>query len=117
LLEQLSQLYNGGRVESNPSFSRLIRFQQQADDSAAFWKKAMQGASVVDMGSMLVVQPRARVSESRPNLFSRTSAEMAQPGLLLVEATIEEENKVTERIQYASDAMEQGNPQLLLSHL
>jgi amino acid adenylation domain-containing protein len=247
LLEQLSQLYNGGRVKSSPSFGRFIRFQQQADDSTAFWKNAMQGASVVkfpncrivqdanevfmtlsaerpmmlshrrtsahslatiihcayalvlsrygymsdvcfpsvqsgrnvslqdasnivgplmttsffrgdcshdrtvnemletaskffldatnhqhaahtvvpqlfdqsivDMGSMLVVQPRARVSESRSNLFSRTSAEMAQPGLLLVLATIEEENKVTLRIQYASEAMEQGDVQLLLSHL
>lgn len=247
LLKQLSQLYNGERVESNPSFSRFIRFQQQADDSAVFWKKAMQGASVVkfpncrivqdpneafmtlsaerpmrlphrrtsahslatiihcayalvlsrygymsdicfpsvqsgrnvslqnasdivgplmttsffradcshdrtvsemletasqflldatnyqhaahtvvpqlfdqsivDMGSMLVVQPRAHVSKSRSNLFSRTSAEMAQPGLLLVEATIEEETKVTLKIQYASEAMQQGNAQLLLSHL
>lgn len=55
LLEQPSQLYNGERVESNPSFSPFSRFQQQADDSAAFWKKAMQGASVMHMGSMLVV--------------------------------------------------------------
>ena len=247
LLKQLSQLYSGGRLESNPSFSRFIRFQQQADDSAAFWKKAMQGASVVkfpncrivqdpnevfitssaerpmrlphrrtfahslatvihcayalvlsrygymsdvcfpsvqsgrnvpvhnasnivgplmttsffradcshdrtvsemletasqflldatnhqhaahtvvpqlfdqsivDMGSMLVVQPRAHVSNSRSNLFSRTSAEMAQPGLILVEATIEEETKVTLRIQYAPEAMQQDNAQLLLSHL
>ena len=73
--------------------------------------------SIVDMGSMLVVQPRAHVSKSRSNLFSRTSAEMTQPGLILVEAIIEEETKVTLRIQYASEAMQQDNAQLLLSYL
>ncbi|KAK5626546.1 hypothetical protein RRF57_002261 [Xylaria bambusicola] len=246
LFKQLSQLYNGGRVENQPSFSRFIRFQQQANDSVAFWKKAMQGASVVkfpnyrivqnpnealmtlteerlvtlphirttsysiatiihcayalvlsrygftrdvcyasvqsgrniplrdasdivgplmtvsffrsdcshdrtvnemleeasqflldasshqhaahtvvpqlfnqsivEMGNMLVVQPRVRVPASRSNLFNRTSAKMAQPGLVLVEATIEDDDSVNLRMQYAPEAMEQGNAQLFLSH-
>ncbi|KAI1811105.1 hypothetical protein GGS20DRAFT_593489 [Poronia punctata] len=247
LLKQLGQLCNGGRVENRPPFSRFIRFQQQANDSATFWKKAMQGASVVkfpnyrivqdpnealmtlaeerlmtlppirttshstatiihcayalvlsryafardvcyatvqsgrniplrdasdivgplmtvsffrsdcshnrtvdemleeasrflldasshqhaahtvvpqlfgqsivEMGNMLVVQPRVRVPASRSNLFNRTSTEMAQPGLVLTQATIEDEGSVNLRIQYAPEAMEQGNARLFLSHL
>ncbi|KAH6857477.1 hypothetical protein BKA58DRAFT_450075 [Alternaria rosae] len=247
LLGQLSQIYNGKQLEGNPSFSRFIRFEQQQDDSAAFWKKSVQGASVVkfpnyrtvqnpgetlmtmtaermvkiphtrtsahsiatiihcayalvlsrygyasdvcypsvqsgrniplqaasdivgplmttsffradcshdrtvdemfedasqflldaashqhaahtvvprifgqsiaEMGSMLVVQPRTRLSESKFDLFSRTGTEMAQPGLLLVAVTIEDESSVSLKIQYAPEAMEKAHVQLFMSHL
>ncbi|KAG9193145.1 hypothetical protein G6011_03180 [Alternaria panax] len=247
LLGQLSQMYNGKQLEGNPSFSRFIRFEQQQDDSAAFWKKSVQGASVVkfpnyrtvqnpgetlmtltaervvkiphtrtsahsiatiihcayalvlsrygyasdvcypsiqsgrniplqaasdivgplmttsffradcshdravdemleeasqflldaashqhaahtvvprifgqsiaEMGSMLVVQPRTRHSESKFDLFSRTGTEMAQPGLLLVAVTIEDETSVNLKIQYAPEAMEKAHVQLFMSHL
>jgi amino acid adenylation domain-containing protein len=77
----------------------------------------MFNQSIAEMGSMLVVQPRTRSYQSSFDLFSSTATEMAQPGLLLVAATIDDENCITLKLQYAPEAMEQGHAQLFMGHL
>lgn len=77
----------------------------------------MFNQSIAEMGSMLVVQPRTRLSQSSFDLFSSTATEMAQPGLLLVAATIDDENSITLKMQYAPEAMEHGHAELFMGHL